>query len=50
MKEAKSTAVSDINKILKNQLKIDFVAIKEDSGYYKLSSRFKQEDIELEPF
>jgi len=50
MKEAKSTAVSDINKILKNQLKINFVAIKEDSGYYKLSSRFKQEDIELEPF
>lgn len=50
MRNEKSKTVSKINTLLKNQHKIDFEAIVEDGEYYKLTTRFKPDNIELISF
>ena len=50
MRNEKSKTVSKINALLKTRHKIDFDAIVEDGEYYKLTTRFKPDNIELIPF
>ena len=50
MRNEKSKTVSKINALLRARHKIDFDAIVEDGEYYKLTTRFKPDNIQLISF